>query len=392
MKPALVPSSPSSPSSLDGARQRLVAVGDNANASNPESKLIVRAVLACLVARSNALLLGPPGVGKSRIARHVCHALGGNFFEILMNRYTTPDEVFGPFSMKGIEADAFRRVTTGRLPAADVVFLDEVFKANSAVLNTLLGVMNEHVFHDEGQAKSIPTQLIIAASNELPAGDELAAMHDRFLVRLYKRDVEDDSNMRAILARTLPAMSARATLDDVRELRAAADALPIADSALDAVLSIRAKAKKAGIIVSARRWDQSMALLRADAVLNGASAVTTANLTLLPSCMWTTHDQHAKCTEIVGEFSASWVRDVQAIGAALDEQNGAVNNAKQDKRMSRASKASALGAVVDQLDVIKGKLEALTKDAPDAAPDVTRLDAREKEIRKAAVDAFRGAL
>ena len=206
---------PANASNLDAARQRAAALIAATNASNPESGLIVRAVMACLVARANALMLGPPGVGKSRIARHICHALDGRFFEILMNRYTTPDEVFGPFSMLGIQQDAFRRVTTGRLPTADVVFLDEVFKANSAVLNTLLAVMNEHVFHDDGRALPIPVQLILAASNEVPPPGELDAMYDRFIVRLYKRDVEDDANMRAILARTLPAMSAKLALDDV---------------------------------------------------------------------------------------------------------------------------------------------------------------------------------
>jgi MoxR-like ATPase len=353
--------------------------------------LIVRAAIACLVARMNLLMLGPPGVGKSQLAAQVCNALGGRYFEYLMTRYTTPDELFGPFSLTEIQRDVYKRITASRLPEADIVFLDEVFKGNSAICNTLLPIMNERKWHDEGKVKPVNITSIFSASNELPEGKELAAMHDRFLVRLYKRDVEDDGSLSVLLDEALPPMSATLTHADIATMRAASDpsVCKLAPEVNAALVAIYRKARKAGIEISPRRWIQAARLLRADTVINGGTVVTTANLTLLPCTMWTTTDQIARCEEIVHEFAASWVRDVQDIGATLDEQVATINRVLSDKSSERAQKGAALCGVVDVLEIVKKKTEALAAEAGD---DKQRLSGRIVTIKKAAVDAMKGVL
>src|SRR5262245_66567498 len=145
-------------------------------------------VLTALVANEHVLLVGPPGTAKSLLLDSLTRWLEGRRFAILLTKFTTVEEVFGPVSLKGLKEDRFVRVTAGRLPEADLAFLDEVFKASSAILNTLLKVLNERLFDPgDGAAGKVPLRVCVAASNEYPqafeGGKELCAAFDRFLLR-----------------------------------------------------------------------------------------------------------------------------------------------------------------------------------------------------------------
>ena len=129
------------------------------------------------------LLIGPPGTAKSALARAIAQAFSGNYFERLLTKFSTPEELFGPVSPKALEQDKFSRVISGKLPEAEFAFVDEVFKANSAILNSLLTLVNERVFHNDGAPIKCPLVTMFGASNELPEGKELEALFDRFLLR-----------------------------------------------------------------------------------------------------------------------------------------------------------------------------------------------------------------
>ena len=143
--------------------------------------------LTALVAAQHLLLVSPPGCVKSLLLDALLAWTGGTKFAILLTKFTVPEEVFGPVSLAGLKEDRYVRVTTGKLPTADVAFLDEVFKASSAVLNTLLRILNERTFDaGDGVARPVPLKLCVAASNEWPSpetGKELAAVFDRFVLR-----------------------------------------------------------------------------------------------------------------------------------------------------------------------------------------------------------------
>ncbi|HET9627445.1 MAG TPA: AAA family ATPase [Kofleriaceae bacterium] len=149
----------------------------------PERKDVIDGALAAVLARAHVLLLGPPGTAKSALVRCLAQMFGGSYFERLLTKFSTPEELFGPISLQGLAKDRFVRITTGELPEVEFAFVDEIFKWNSAVLNALLSMIDERVFHNDGAPVRYPLVSLFAASNELAESKDLEALFDRFLLR-----------------------------------------------------------------------------------------------------------------------------------------------------------------------------------------------------------------
>jgi MoxR-like ATPase len=171
-------------------------------------------------------------------------------------------------SLKALENDRYTRITNDKLPEAEIAVIDETFKANSAILNSLLTLMNERLFHnDDGQPTSCPLVTLFGASNELPEGRELEALFDRFLLRYEVSCLLRPSNLRAVL--TYPAGPASMTMDQLRAAQAEALTVTITDETLDALIAIREACKAEGIVPSDRRWKKCLKAARASAYLAG---------------------------------------------------------------------------------------------------------------------------
>src|SRR5262245_22086396 len=175
------------------AQEKFAAVRRELSAALIERDDEVDVVLTALVAQEHVLLVGPPGCAKSLLLDSLMCWMSGRRFSVLLNRFSCPEDVLGPVSVSGLKCDVYRRVTSGKLPEADLAFLDELFKASSAILNVLLKILNERVYEvGDGTTVTVPLKLAVAASNEWPSpetGKELAALFDRFLLRKTVRPI-----------------------------------------------------------------------------------------------------------------------------------------------------------------------------------------------------------
>src|SRR5687767_2684039 len=151
---------------------------------------IIRLLLIAIVAGEHCVLLGPPGTAKSALIRTLAELTQAKYFEYLLTRFTEPNEIFGPVDIAAFREGVYRRNTAGMLPEAEIVFLDEVFKSNSAILNALLTLLNERRFTSGGKRIECPLISAFGASNEVPADESLSALFDRFLLRIRSDNLE----------------------------------------------------------------------------------------------------------------------------------------------------------------------------------------------------------
>lgn len=251
---------------------------------------VIDGLLAALLAGEHVLLLGPVGTAKSMLAHTLCKSIeGATYFGWLLTTFSTPEELFGPVSLSGLEQDDYRRVTTSKLPEAHIAFLDEIFKSNSAILNALLTLMNERVYHNGTAAQPVPLVTLVAASNELPEEGELAALFDRFLLRFVVDYIREDFRFIKMLSapsedEAPPIPSLR--LDELEALRAQTRAVAIEERFLGDVAELRRRLLEKGIIASDRRFRKALRLMQAYALLDRRDAVTEPDLARLEHVLW----------------------------------------------------------------------------------------------------------
>ena len=294
---------------------RLQALREALHARLVERDDAVDGALAALVAGQHVLLLGPPGTAKSLLARLLCEGIGdATFFGRLLTRFTTPEELFGPLDLAALESGRYERLVADYLPTAHVAFLDEVFKASSAILNALLTVLNERKFHNGAEASDVPLLCLVGASNEVPDEAGLAALYDRFLARFWIAPIEEQAGFfRMLRGEAEAAPLPRVGLGDLALLRAAALAIPVADDTLELLFRLRKNLDKRGVFVSDRRYRQVLDYLRAHALLAGGSRVDDEVFWRIDACLWSDPDEVDVVREAVGEILSGYDQDAEAL-------------------------------------------------------------------------------
>ena len=272
--------------------------------------------LLAALAGESVILLGPPGVAKSMVARQLKTAFrDAQSFEYLMSRFSTPDEIFGPVSIQKLKtSDTYERAVDGYLPTADVVFLDEIWKAGPAIQNTLLTVINEKLFRNGNREIHLPLKLLVAASNELPAkGEGLEALWDRFVIRIESRPIRQEKNFRKMLlevkseerrVKNPTAISA----EEYQEWSKEISGIGVGEEVLDAISSIRKSlravnvdeaAERRNIYVSDRRWKNIVRLLRTSAFMQDREEVAICDLLPIYHCLWQEPEERDAIRSIV---------------------------------------------------------------------------------------------
>ncbi len=291
-------------------KHKLAALLEQLNEGLVDRDEAMKLALLSLLAGENILLVGPPGTAKSLISRQVAKALkdddkeGSSHFEYLLTKFSTPEEIFGPLSISKLKEDRFERNTAGYLPSVQVAFLDEIFKASSSILNALLTILNERIYHNGAAVQKVPLRSLIAASNELPTGqEELSALYDRFLLRSFVDYVSQDS-LHRLFSLSSSEQANPLTLVELKELDKLVACIKIPEVIQDAVIQIWQghrelfkEDRREGL--SDRRLVKVIRLLKVSALTNDRCEVDLSDLMLLRHCLWQHPDNIGKVGDLL---------------------------------------------------------------------------------------------
>lgn len=305
---------------IDDIKQRMTDLLKAMSQGAYEREEAISLALLAAMAGESIFLLGLPGVGKSMIARRLKLAFKeASSFEYLMSRFSTPDEIFGPVSITKLkDEDTYERVVDGYLPTADIVFLDEIWKAGPAIQNSLLTALNERIFRNGNHDIHLPLKTIISASNELPAeGEGLEALWDRFLIRYIVEPISQRHIFLRLLTEKEEPCSVGEYLpfsdEEFQMIRREASKIEVSQTVCDIICDIRdilsnhitATEKMAACsntpYVSDRRWRKIMGILRMSALLNGRSGIDPSDCLLLEHLLWDSDDQLTSVRRLVAD-------------------------------------------------------------------------------------------
>jgi len=304
---------------------------------------IIRLLMISVVAGEHCVLLGPPGTAKSALIRSLSELMQASYFEYLLTRFTEPNEIFGPVDITAFREGTYRRNTQGMLPEAEIVFLDEVFKSNSAILNALLTLLNERKFTSGGKVMRCPLISVFAASNEVPGDETLNAIFDRFLLRVHSDNL-DAYHFNELLQRGIGheirqmAGEAQKPVVAARELselgKSFGGRMNFSDAFLSAYKGLVFQIRAEGISLSDRRVVKMLKLFAASAYLDGRTTTDASDFFVLKH-IWNNQDQAAILEGIVQPVLETFFREhpdrrrVGALGVGIEALASEIDRIRQ---------------------------------------------------------------
>jgi len=298
-------------------KNRLKAILSTLNHNLIERETATGLALLSLLAGEHFLLIGAPGTAKSELARRLHWVTEqGNYFERLLTKFSVPEELFGPLSIKALENDQYLRLTNKYLPTASIAFIDEVFKANSAILNALLTILNEREFDNGDQRVSIPLLCVIAASNELPQEEELAALYDRFIFRYQVQTVSEQGfgdllRLKEEKPKQIP-IHYKFTALELQDILTQAKQIAIPDDVIELLTALRQFLQTQNLYISDRRWRKVIKILQVSAFTNQQSEVTVWDCYLLQFCLWDRPEQK--------QLIFNWYQSHLGVGSGFNQE------------------------------------------------------------------------
>jgi MoxR-like ATPase len=352
---------------------------------------VIRLLLIAVVAGEHCVLVGPPGTAKSALIRSLAELLEAKYFEYLLTRFTEPNEIFGPVDIAAFREGNYRRNTAGMLPEAEIVFLDEVFKANSAILNALLTLLNERKYTSGGQVLRCPLRSVFAASNEVPSDETLTAVFDRFLLRVHSENL-DAYHFNELLQRGVafevrqmeqrvqtPIVAAR----ELAELgRSFGERMAFSDAFLTAYKGLVFQIRAEGVSLSDRRVVKLLKLFAASAYLDGRATTDASDFFILKH-VWNNQDQAAILDGIVQPALESFYREhpdrrrVGSLGVGIEALAGEIDRIRQLLTGGTGLGDIQLFSQLKALGEIKAALGTLSD------PRARELEARVSELLEA---------
>ncbi len=360
---------------------------------------VIRLLCIAAVAGEHCVLIGPPGTAKSALIRMLAQLMRANYFEYLLTRFTEPNEIFGPVDIQAFREGTYRRNVKGMLPEAEIVFLDEIFKSNSAILNALLTLLNERRFASGGEVIACPVISVFGASNEVPSDETLGAIFDRFLLRVRSDNLDAyhfndlllrgiDLEVRQLEKKTLePRVAAR----ELAELRSRfGRQMQFGDDILAAYKGLVFQIRAEGISLSDRRVVKLLKLLAASAYLDGRQQADASDLFVLKH-IWNNEDQAVLLEGIVQPVLDAFYREhperkrVGAVGVGVEALEAEVDRIRQILTGGAALGDVQLFSQLKALGEIKSALASL------AEPRARALEKRVDQLLEASFQGGRFA-
>lgn len=343
----------------------------------------LEAIVVGILAKEHTFLLGPPGTGKSELVRVLCERIRrSRYWEALLDRQLPMESLFGPIDLKAFEesGDWHRRVD-GYLPTAHIAFLDEVGKAGPAVLNPMLTVLNERMYHNNSTPMACPLLSAVGASNE-ELEEELSALWDRWLLRLIIEPIQEPKNLASLLSTASQANQADPTtvdLDDVHRATEEVAQVALPPGVIDNVLQLRNELMEDQIKPSDRRWKKAMRLLQAHAYLYGRDTVDEDDMGILRHVLWDVAEQiptverkTLKLTSEVTRQAMEFQQQISEIEQTLESYHG----------QSMEKRASYGGEAKHKLDSIQKSVDGLIEKGHRQGKSTAKLDQVRDQVRR----------
>lgn len=292
-------------------KERMKKLIENLSENLQEREKIIAPTLLATLIDESIFFYGPPGTGKSLIARRMSEVFHNQkYFEYLLHKFSTPDEIFGQVSIGELKKDNYKRITEGFLPTATFAFLDEIWKSSPAILNTLLTIINEKTFKNGNVVEKVPLRVIIAASNEVPSINQgLEALYDRFLLRIFVLPIIKKENFKNLISSKLVksqikiAEELKIQPNEIKKWIEEIENIEITEEVLNIMWILRDTFQKQfqelGNYISDRRWKKISYLLKASAYFCDRNATNLTDLLLLKHCLWTNEDNKQKIDKII---------------------------------------------------------------------------------------------
>ncbi|MDO4689741.1 MAG: AAA family ATPase [Fusobacterium sp.] len=292
-------------------KERIKKLIENLSENLQEREKIIAPTLLATLIDESIFFYGPPGTGKSLIARRMSEVFHNQiYFEYLLHKFSTPDEIFGQVSIAELKKDNYKRLTEGFLPTATFAFLDEIWKSSPAILNTLLTILNEKTFKNGNVVEKVPLRVIIAASNEVPSVNQgLEALYDRFLLRIFVLPIIKKDNFKNLINSKLVKSKInipeelKIDLAEIKKWKEEIEDVKITEETLNIIWILRDAFQKQfqelGNYISDRRWKKIAYLLKASAYFCDRGSTNLTDLLLLKHCLWTTEDNKVKIDRVI---------------------------------------------------------------------------------------------